>query len=109
MKTRLLAILFLTLGLILTLFWTGAAQEGEPITLSINLVTEPPTLDPALATDTTSSSVIEQLFIGGQVLHEQRLESGIVALCWAQPQSGKYALGVGVNDEYRLVCGVEDY
>lgn len=64
MKTRLLAILFLTLGLILTLFWTVAAQEGEPITLSINLVTEPPTLDPALATDTTSSSVIEQLFIG---------------------------------------------
>jgi hypothetical protein len=64
---------------------------------------------PFAVADEESVVFIEQLLIGGQVLHEQRLESGIVTSWWAQPQSGEYALGVGVNDEYRLVCGVEDY
>ena len=35
-----------------------------PVTLNRNLGTEPPTLDPALATDTTSVEVDKQLFLG---------------------------------------------
>ncbi len=42
----------------------SASITSEPLTLNINLVTEPATLDPALATDTASTTVIEQLFIG---------------------------------------------
>ncbi len=36
----------------------------EPVVLRINLGTEPPTLDPALATDTTSVACTENLFLG---------------------------------------------
>ncbi len=43
---------------------TLTAFAGEPITLRFNLGTEPPTIDPALASDTTSVNVIEQLFLG---------------------------------------------
>jgi len=35
-----------------------------PITVNLNLGTEPPTIDPALATDLVSVDVIEQLFLG---------------------------------------------
>lgn len=41
-----------------------SAQGNEPITLNLNLQTDPLTLDPALATDASSVTVIEQLFIG---------------------------------------------
>jgi len=41
------------------------AEAGEmPVTLNWNLATEPPTLDPSLATDTTSVDVQENLFVG---------------------------------------------
>jgi len=36
----------------------------EPVVMHLNLGTEPPSLDPALATDTTSVDVDEQLFLG---------------------------------------------
>ena len=39
-------------------------QSSNPITLNMNLVTDPLTLDPALAWDTTSNFCIEQLFLG---------------------------------------------
>ena len=37
---------------------------AAPITVNLNLGTEPPTIDPALATDLVSVDVIEQLFLG---------------------------------------------
>ena len=36
----------------------------EPVTLNWNFETEPPTIDPALATDTTSVDVVANLFVG---------------------------------------------
>ena len=38
--------------------------SDEPVTLHMNLGTEPPQVDPALSTDTTSVLVDEQLFLG---------------------------------------------
>jgi oligopeptide transport system substrate-binding protein len=76
MRTRRLLILILATGLALTLTWVVIAQglgeeqsaaaaevAGEPVTLDIRTY-EPLTLDPAEATDTASTAVIEQLFIG---------------------------------------------
>ncbi|MBN1642270.1 MAG: peptide ABC transporter substrate-binding protein [Anaerolineae bacterium] len=38
--------------------------SDKPVTLHVNLGTEPPQVDPALSTDTTSVQVDEQLFLG---------------------------------------------
>jgi oligopeptide transport system substrate-binding protein len=54
-------ILILSLSLIMGL---SLVALTAPVTLQWNLATEPPTLDPALATDTTSVDVVEQLFLG---------------------------------------------
>ncbi|MBV7338312.1 peptide ABC transporter substrate-binding protein [Chloroflexi bacterium TSY] len=49
---------------------SGAAEGGEammasgPVTLDFNLATEPPSLDPSLGTDTTSISLINEMFLG---------------------------------------------
>jgi oligopeptide transport system substrate-binding protein len=42
----------------------AASSPPTVITVSVNIGTEPPTLDPGQATDTTSNQVIEQLFLG---------------------------------------------
>ena len=41
-----------------------AVPDAEPVTLHWNWQTEPPTLDPSLATDTTSVDVAGNLFVG---------------------------------------------
>lgn len=63
-KISLIFITGLASTLALALTSSVAAQSGTPITLNYNLGGDPLTLDPALATDTTSVTVIEQLFIG---------------------------------------------
>ena len=57
------SILILILSLSLIMGFSLAALTA-PVTLQWNLGTEPPTLDPSLATDTTSVDVVEQLFLG---------------------------------------------
>jgi oligopeptide transport system substrate-binding protein len=42
----------------------GEAMASGPVTARYNLATEPPTLDPALSTDTTSSAVIRSTMVG---------------------------------------------
>ncbi|MEK6221164.1 MAG: peptide ABC transporter substrate-binding protein, partial [Chloroflexota bacterium] len=51
-------------SMILTACGGGAGTTGAPVTLRINWGTEPPALDPALATDSTSIDVIHNLFAG---------------------------------------------
>ncbi|MCD6494722.1 peptide ABC transporter substrate-binding protein, partial [Candidatus Bipolaricaulota bacterium] len=51
------------LGLIFTLI-VGVMAFGQVKTLYWNLNTEPPTIDPSLATDTTSVQVDHALFLG---------------------------------------------
>ncbi len=43
---------------------TATPTVYDPITLTLNLGTEPPTLDPALSTDTTSVDLVANLFMG---------------------------------------------
>jgi oligopeptide transport system substrate-binding protein len=42
----------------------GPGPESQPVTLNWNWGTEPPTADPALATDTTSVDLTSNLFVG---------------------------------------------
>ncbi len=74
MKTRLCCtIVILAVALSLGLPPAGAQPTHRPApvllngagpTIRLNLGTEPPTIDPALATDTTSVQVVELLFLG---------------------------------------------
>ena len=82
MKTKkwsLLAIMLLALGMILAACGggddnkdkdnagkedSGSEELAKDQTLNLNIKTEPPTLDPGLATDTTSSAVLYQTFEG---------------------------------------------
>jgi oligopeptide transport system substrate-binding protein len=65
---RMLKILGLSVVLVGLFLWPVL---GEKVVLRGNLGTEPPTADPALATDTTSVTVTEQLFLGLTDLAEE--------------------------------------
>lgn len=77
MKARQFTLFFLIVGLALVLTWVVAAQEpesepsnvggeanGSPLTLNLNLGSNDPTIDPALATDDPSFFIANQLFLG---------------------------------------------
>ena len=77
MKARQFTLFFLLVGLALVLTWVVAAQEpesepsnvggeanGSPLTLNLNLGSNDPTIDPALATDDPSFFIANQLFLG---------------------------------------------
>ena len=58
---RIISTLGFTLSLVIGFCLIAFAA---PITVNLNLGTEPPTIDPALAADLVSADVIEQLFLG---------------------------------------------
>lgn len=65
MKTKVLCVTaFLVITIVASLTLSANAQNLAPLTLNVNLGSDPLTLDPALSGDTISSAVIEQLFIG---------------------------------------------
>jgi len=80
MKSRVVVAAVMLIGLALGLVASGdapssqaapLAQAADPLTLNLNLAQDPLTLDPALAVDTASTLVIEQLFIGLVDLDDQ--------------------------------------
>lgn len=64
---------------------TASAQDAATLNLSIG--TEPPTLDPALATDSTSGSVIRNVFEGLTHNNHGEIEPG-VAESWEESEDG---------------------
>ncbi|MBU4349068.1 peptide ABC transporter substrate-binding protein, partial [bacterium] len=65
-NSKLIIIILVILAIIVAIFFITRKPPVPPVpvTLEWNLGTEPPTLDPSLATDTTSVDVVEQLFLG---------------------------------------------
>ncbi len=63
---------------------TPEAMEEQPVTMLFNWGTEPPTADPALTTDTTSSSVIGSIFSGLTDIDDETKEAiPAVAESWS--------------------------
>ncbi len=60
----------------------------EKVTLNVNLNTEPPTLDPALATDTTSIDVLRNLMIGLTQLTPDGQVLPMLATEWSNSEDG---------------------
>lgn len=75
----------------------------EPLfTLDANLGTEPPTLDPALATDTASVNVIENLFLGLTSLDEEGNVEPELATHW-EASAGSSVYTFHLRDDARWV------
>jgi oligopeptide transport system substrate-binding protein len=68
--------LMVAIPLALSLVVAGCASPEVELatTINLNLGTEPPTLDPGLAIDSTSRSVIRQLFVGLTNVHDETYE-----------------------------------
>lgn len=63
-KTLWLVISLLIVGSMVLTACGGGALAENPVTLNWNWGTEPPTIDPSLATDTTSVDVVGNTFVG---------------------------------------------
>jgi len=66
---------------------TPSAEE-DLVTLDWNFSTEPPTLDPSLAEDTTSNDVIESLFLGLTAFDAEGNVTGELAKDWKTNDAG---------------------
>jgi oligopeptide transport system substrate-binding protein len=68
-------LVLLSLVLLATMVLSGCSR-GQALAkeINMNLTTEPPTLDPALSTDTTSVQCVELLFLGLTDFDDQTLE-----------------------------------
>ena len=67
----------------------AAAETMAPVVLRYNLGTEPPTADPALATDTTSSAIIRTLDLGLTKLNpEDQSAEPSLATDWSTDDAG---------------------
>ncbi|MCB0044562.1 MAG: peptide ABC transporter substrate-binding protein [Caldilineaceae bacterium] len=65
------------------------AGDMGPVTVRYNLATEPPTVDPALSTDTTSSAVIRSIDVGLTRLNpEDSSAEPSLATDWSQSDDG---------------------
>lgn len=91
MKKGLALVLVLTLmGLLLAgCGGGGASKVEEPKVLKLNLGGEPPTLDPALAQDTTSNSIIQNVFSGLVGFDKDGLPVADLAEKWTVSADGK--------------------
>jgi oligopeptide transport system substrate-binding protein len=67
----------------------AVVDSTQPITLNINLGQEPTTIDPSKTNDTTSGSVVDQLFLGLVILDDQTAEvKPQAALNWTVSPDG---------------------
>jgi len=81
---------------------------GEKVVLRGNLGTEPPTADPALATDTTSVTVTEQLFLGLTDLAEEDMTPvPELATHWEFSEDGLQVTFYMRNDVHWVHCDPE--
>jgi len=89
--------------LVLVSAWLSSAGDAAPKrggTLRAVLGTDPPTLDPAEATDTTSSAVVRQVFDGLLELDEKLTVVGALARSWtvsADQRVYRFTLRSGVK------------
>ena len=102
MKARTFILCMLAAALALALTWAVAAQEpaleqsstgaqtaNGSFTLNLSQSEDPLTLDPALSTDSSSNSVIEQLFIGLVDLDDETSEvQPELATSWTASSDG---------------------
>lgn len=66
------------------------APGAKKVTLDFVIGTEPPTIDPALSTDTTSVWLVHQMFLGLTGYNDQTLEvEPVLAKSWDVSQDGK--------------------
>jgi oligopeptide transport system substrate-binding protein len=64
------------------------APAEEKVTLDINVGTEPPSLDPSLATDTTSHWMIKQMFMGLTAFDQTAQVVPALATEWSASEDG---------------------
>ncbi|MCB0198729.1 MAG: peptide ABC transporter substrate-binding protein [Anaerolineae bacterium] len=67
---------------------TATPEGGQKVVTQYNLAAEPPTLDPSLASDTTSNFVIENLFLGLTGFDEQGNVEPELATDWSASEDG---------------------
>lgn len=68
---------------------TAAASPADRVRLDLHIRTDPPSLDPALAADTTSHFFINQMFIGLTTFDEKANVISALATTWEVSKDGR--------------------